>query len=158
MQGRKVGLTATEKEFVAAMTQAVTPTVAAERAGLSQPARDGWRMMQRPQVVDAIINEQRRRLAEHGLPATVDWFVECVSNDKYKPSDRNTAGKTILQYTIGSGEAGRDKAPEDMTPDELQARIAILRARQAQLADGAKLIDGDATEIDAAPQQDGIFD
>ena len=146
-----------ERKFAEVYAATGHGSFAATQAGYPSPGPRATELVKRPIVQAAIRAEQERRLTDEALPLAVDWLVKCVSDETYKPADRNTAARIIIQNTISRADAGRDKAPEDMTPDELAARITILRARQAQLADGAKVIDGDAHDLDQDPPESDVF-
>lgn len=83
----------------------------------------------------------RDRMVEELVPLSIDGLRKILTDPNAKNADKISAIKVTFLHTLGAGAARIDKAPEDMTRQELDDRILELRARQAYLAQGAKLVD-----------------
>lgn len=126
---------------------------AATKAGYSHADADGYKLAARPEIQESVRRIQERRIINELMPAALDLLAHVITEPTFKPEVRVKAASEVRQWygQVTGGDGKGDKAPEDMTPDELQARIAALRARQAQLADGAKIIEGEAVTVEASP-------
>lgn len=136
----KDGLTVQQRAFTAAYARSGDPAYAATKAGYAHPDTYGHDLLKKPVVQASVREAQARRMVNDLLPLAVDLLEHVIKDKTAKTADRLRAGKIVTDYGFGA-HAARDKAPEDMTPDELADRIAALRARQAALAEGAKIID-----------------
>lgn len=141
------------KAFSAAYAATGDKKYAAEKAGYSHASTEAQRLLSKPHVQESVRRIQERRIINELMPAALDLLAHVIAEPTFKPEVRVKAAAEVRQWygQVTGGDGKGDKAPEDMTPDELQARIAALRARQAQLADGAKIIEGEAVTVDAAP-------
>ena len=86
-----------------------------------------------------------KRIQTEGATAAYDALL-AVCKDSKAPAPARATSATALFRAAGyleSKQAAPDKAPEDMTPAELGARIKELRARQR--------IDPDAPNENGAP-------
>lgn len=115
-----------EKTFIAAMAATGDRTYSAKQAGYSQPSRDAGRTLARPGVQAEIARLQVEKLFCEALPAAVDCLVSIIRNDKAPAGARVQAAKVVLDRTLGSEDAGRQREPHEMTPDELAKEIDKL--------------------------------
>ena len=144
-----------QRAFAEAYVSGGVASHAAAQAGYAHAETNASKIMAKPIVQQTIRQIQERRILNDLMPKALDLLERAIGDETWKPEVRIKAAAEVRQwYGQVTGNSGQDKAPEDMTPDELAARIATLRARQAQLADGAKVIDAVADPA----MQGGIFD
>lgn len=146
-------LTPREKVFAAGFAAHGDAALAAQTAGYAHPGVQGAKVAKRPEVAEAVRVIQARRLHNNVLPLAVDRLERILQDDAHKAADHISAAKVVLSYTLGKDAPGQDKAPEDMTADELAQRMAALRARQLELSEGAQVIEGTASK----PPENDVF-
>lgn len=149
-------VTRQEKAFAEAYAVSGDVPLSSLKANISRPDTNGYRVLARPIVQQTIRQIQERRILNDLMPAALNLLERAIGDETWKPEVRLKAAAEVRQWygQVTGGGAG-DKAPEDMSPDELAARIATLRARQAQLAEGAKVIDAEPVE---EPPNGDVFD
>lgn len=136
-------ITPQQKAFAEVYADTGSSLYSARMAGYSHPEGNCGKILAKPVVQQTIRQIQERRILNDLMPKALDLLERAIGEETWKPEVRIKAAAEVRQwYGQVTGGAGQDKAPEDMSPDELAARIATLRARQAQLADGAKVIEG----------------
>ena len=146
-------LTAREQAFAKEYAAHGDAVLAAKNAGYSSPQANANKIIKRPDVAEAVRAIQARRLHNNLLPLAVDRLERILQDDAHKAADHISAAKVVLSYTLGKDAPGQDKAPEDMTADELAQRMAALRARQLELSEGAQVIEGTASK----PPENDVF-
>lgn len=138
MQGRKASTTDQEKRFAEAYALTGDVQLAAREAGYAHPKNAG-KYLARPIVQAEIRRVQTERLYSDLLPAAIGLLAQVINDQTENTRNRITAAKIVLDRTLGAADAAADaKEPHEMTADELAARIARLRQRQAELADAAR--------------------
>lgn len=144
---RPGALTDQETVFASVYGNTGDGTVSAIIAGYAKPAESFRRVAERAAVKETVRKIQERRVIEDLMPKALNLLERAIGDETWKPEVRIKAAAEVRQWVQQvTGVSGADKAPEDMTPDELAARIAMLRARQVQLADGAKVINAEPIE------------
>lgn len=139
---RATAPTRQQRQFAAVYAETGSARYSAAAAGYSLPDTNHPRIMANPVVQQTVRQIQERRILNDLMPKALDLLERAIGDETWKPEVRIKAAAEVRQwYGQVTGGAGQDKAPEDMSPDELAARIATLRARQAQLAEGAKVIE-----------------
>lgn len=139
--GDLLPLTGRQQAFAEAMAKHGDCVQAAKDAGYAHPVAHGNKIAKIPAVAESVRRIQARKLQNDLLPLAVGRLERILTDDQHKAADHISAAKVVLSYTLGKDAPGQDKAPEDMTADELAARMAALRARQVELADSAKVIE-----------------
>lgn len=147
-------LTAKERAFVAHYSATGDGPYSAFKAGYADSDRIGRRIIARPEVANAVRAEQARRLEKDALALAVDFIISTLQDDKAAPKIRLEAAKVTLSYTLGRNADAAEKAPEDMTAEEIAARLAELRAQQQRFLEGVP--DAEIVE-DEPPQSGDIF-
>lgn len=110
-------------------------------------------VMQRPAVLAAIAAEQERRVYEELLPAAVNCLRELITNNNTPAGARVSACKIVFDQSIGrESEKNREKAPHEMTGEELQSTLDRLRHEAALRAH--EIIDGVAEAVEETPESD----
>ena len=152
---RKPILNHRQKVFAQTYAETGRKDLADLKAGYSTQTNALGRSLLKPHVAETVRQIQERRLNNDLLPKALSLLEHILENKESKDRDKITAAKIIVDRTIGMGQdATANKAAEDMTQDELAARIALLRARQAALA--TPILDA---EIADEPSPDGgVFD
>ena len=130
MRPRNGDLTPQEKTFVKHAAATGSLAYAGYRAGYADPDKSAYRVVARPEVANAIRAEQVKRLEKDALALAVDFIISTLQDDKAAPKIRLEAAKVTLSYTLGRNAEAAEKAPEDMTAEEIAARLAELRAKQ----------------------------
>lgn len=127
-------LTPQEAAFAGYLAQTGDARYSAARAGYSKPEIDGWKKANNPALAESVRKIQITRLNNELLPASLDLLSKVLTDEKESTRNRITAAQTVLKYTLGASEGAESKAPEDMTPAEIQARIDQLRRAAADKA------------------------
>lgn len=153
---RKPGvLSARERKFAEAYVDTGKVGLAGQIAGYSNSGNNVGQILKRPEVAETVRQIQEKRLNNEVLPKAIALLERVLTDDGAKDRDRITAAKIVLDRTIGmQRDSTAEKAPEDMTSDEIAARLAHLRAIQAKAMQGvpyAEIVDDDA------PDQGDIF-
>lgn len=117
-------------------------TLSARMAG-EKSRQNAQHILAKPAVQETVRQIQERRIMSDLVPKALNLLDHFLTDKTAKPEVRIRAAQEVRQWSAQMGVSGADKPPEAMTPDELAARIAELRARQAQIMDAAKVIDGD---------------
>jgi hypothetical protein len=144
-------LTPQEAAFAGYMAHTGDARYSAARAGYRTPDVDGWKKASNPALMESVRKAQITRLTNELLPASLDLLSQVLTDTKESTRNRITAAQTVLKYTLGANERGEEKAPEDMTPAEIQARIDQLRRAAADKA--RPVIEGQVQAPDP-----GVFD
>lgn len=150
MRPKNGGLTPQEKTFVKHAASTGNLAYAGYKAGYVDPDKHAYRVIARPEVANAVRAEQTRRLEKDALALAVDFIIKTLQDDKAAPKIRLEAAKVTLSYTLGRNADAAEKAPEDMTAEEIAARLAELRAQQQRFLEGipdAEIV-GDTTPGD----------
>ena len=156
MKGRGAAASSQEQRFAAAYAQTGDAILSAQIAGYAQPRSAGYKLIARPLVVAEIKRVQTERLYSDLLPAAIGLLAQVINDPQENSRNRITAAKIVLDRTLGAADAAADaKEPHEMTADELAARIARLRQRQAELAEGARDITPPAA--DETDGEGGVF-
>lgn len=125
---------------------------AATKAGYVQPGTMGAIQAHKPAVQAEIARQQLEILWGEGLPLAVSTHLALLRNESTPAGARVQAAKLMYDLTINKRDgAGSDKAPHEMTPEELAKAIADAKLRAAALehvkADRANpIIEGEAIE------------
>ena len=149
-------LTPQEKVFVKHMAETGNAPFAGYKAGLVDPDKSASRVAARPAVAEAVRAQQAKHIENRLLPKAV-MALEKILDDAVSKEPQMTAKthvegiKITMSYSLGRNAEAADKAPEDMTPAELAARIVELRARQLKAFDDMP----EAEVIEQEPAQDG---
>lgn len=125
-------LTQAEKTVAGVLASTGSPAYARQKAGVSAPGFH--KIINRPAVQAEIARLQTERLFSEALPAAVDCLVSIIRSDKAPAGARVQAAKVVLDRTLGSDEAAKQKDPSEMTPDELAEAIAKLEQVAASRA------------------------
>ena len=158
MQGRKAAATAQEQVFAAAFADTQNGTIAAQVAGYAVPRTAAPKLLARPLVLAEIKRREAERLHGELLPAAINLLHKVLTDETEQTRNRIAAAKIVVDRTLGAADAAADaKEPHEMTADELAARIARLRQRQAELA-GAAIDVTPQIEDSADASSDGVFD
>ena len=156
--GRPAKATPPERVFAERYAATGDAVYSAAKAGWAHPPSAATRALQRPAVIAEVRRVQAERLNDELLPAAIDLLHRVITDETEQTRNRIAAAKIVVDRTLGAADAAADaKEPHEMTADELAARIARLRQRQAELA-GAAI---DVTpQIEAEPEagSDGVFD
>jgi hypothetical protein len=101
----------------------------------------------------AVLAEQREKIALIGIPAAVDAAID-ICNDKRAPAPaRANAAASLFRvagfFDRGGANEDQDKAPADMTPEELAQAIARLQEDLRRPS-----VDRDASDAD---EEDDVF-
>lgn len=140
-------MTEQQKVFAKAYADTGLSGHSARVAGYAHPDTNAHKVLAQPLVQQTVRQIQERRILNDLMPKALNLLEKAITDETWKPEVRIRAAAEVRQwYGQITGDGLKDKAPEDMTPGELNDRIAALRARQAQLADGARIIEGEAIE------------
>lgn len=158
-------LTKKERAFVREMAVTNDPNYSAARAKYAVPQTDGYRVAKRPDVARAIVEEQFRVLTDELSPKSIRAIDHILdpNNTACPFSVRFQAARYVLDkaHALVTAPSESNKAPEDMTADELRAELRRLETLQAitesAIAAKATLVQGEVIDADA-PNLGGIFD
>lgn len=93
------------------------------------------RAIGKPHVLHEIARLELERLVTEGVPAAINCLVEIASNKRAPAGARVQAAKVILDRAFAGEDATNERAPHEMTAEQLAERIAqmeralIARAR-----------------------------
>jgi hypothetical protein len=144
-------LTPKEAQFIGHMAATGDATYAAKMSGYSHATIQGWQKANNPELAGHVRRAQVARLNNDLLPLSLDVVGGILLDKGASNRDKLTAAQVVLKYTLGASERGEEKAPEDMTPAEIQARIDQLRRAAADKA--RPVIEGQVQAPDP-----GVFD
>lgn len=143
--GPKRVVTRQEARFAEVLTETGSSKFAAIEAKYAMPEAKHAQIAAKPQIQATVRALQEKRLNNDLLPLALSVIEKVLTSDAEKTRDKLTAAKLVVDRTIGMGrDMAADKAPEDMTAEELSARIAMLRVKQAEIAAEANTIDAEA--------------
>ncbi len=148
----------THKEAHAAEVFARTGdmTYAAAEAGYPSPRKRAHELVNRPQILAEVRRIQATRLNNELLPLAVDMLANVLADAKETTANRIKAATLVLKHTLGEpGASDEGKERHEMTPAELNARIAKLRQEQAERS--AVIIDGEAVPIERTENKSDVF-
>ena len=119
------------------VTEGLSQTEAAQRAGYTAPRTDGWRLLQNPRVLDAVrLCRQRYYSGDMARVATAT-IREIMLDADAPASARVSAARTTLELAGDLGrkdEQGNIKQLSELTPDELSGMITAWEDERAALA------------------------
>lgn len=154
---RKGGaMTRQEKKFSAAYADSGSARAAAVLAGWSPTSGASAKALSRPEVQDEVRRVQVARLNNTLLPLAVG-ALERLLTDKATPAGAVVqAAKLVMDKTgVGADLDPGDKAPHEMTGDELSRALERLRREAAERA--KPIIDGQAVDV-TEHAESGVFD
>lgn len=149
-------LTAQEKTFVKHAAATGNLAYAGYKAGYVDPDKHAYRVMARPEVASAVKAEQAKIIERELLPKAVAVHQKILDDalsakPQMSPKIHVDAVKLAYSYTLGRNADAAEKAPEDMTAEEIAARLAELRAKQERFLQAIP----EAEVIDDQPQDQG---
>lgn len=119
-------MTHQEKVFAERFAVSGDRGYSARAAGYASPHVAAHKNLTKPSVQAEITRQQTERLFSEALPAAVQCLVSIIGNEKAPAGARVQAAKVVLDRTLGSEDAGRQREPHEMTPDELAKEIDKL--------------------------------
>ena len=120
-----------EKAFSNKMASSGDAVYAAEKAGYAHPRQAASKNMQNVDVQNDIRRQSLKKLNEGILPLAVDEH-ERLLRDKLVPAGaKATLIKLAYDRTLGANDDGSQKEPHEMTSEEIDRRLAALRAEAA---------------------------
>jgi phage terminase small subunit len=128
-------MTHQERVFAERFAVSGDKAYSARAAGYASPHAAAHKNLTKPAVQAEIARQQTERLFSEALPAAVQCLVSIINSDKAPAGARVQAAKVVLDRTLGSEDAGKQREPHEMSPDELAkeidklTRIAADRAR-----------------------------
>lgn len=146
-------LTVRDKRFVEIMVS-TGDRVYAERQ-TDTPARGGYQILARPEVQNAIRQQQAARLYGDVLPAASDAHLEILRDKKAPAGARVSAIKLAYEYTLSDRQGGGVKDLHELTHGELQAAVDAIDKQIAAIK--SKRVD-DAIDVTPIDETGGIFD
>lgn len=117
-------LSPTERAVSDAMAATGNVRYAAAETGMT--VNSVRRAVARPEVQADIARRQTELLFTEALPAAVQCLVSIIRSDKAPAGARVQAAKVVLDRTLGSEDAGKQREPHEMSPDELAKEIDKL--------------------------------
>lgn len=144
MVGRPGGLTAKEQVFVEHFAATADATYSAEKAGYGSPANAGWRVLQRPEVLEAARSLVIQKLTLEGAPLATAHFIESLQSSSVSVRDKTQISMFVIKTVVGESVNALAGAKElhQMSRAELDQRIAQIQGEQASRA--VQVIDADA--------------
>ena len=155
MPSQKGRLTGMQRRFVKHMAATGDKEFAAWKAGYSQPATEGNRLMQKVAIKESVIEEQMRRLKTEGVEAATTALISNANDRSLPPGSRNQAAKIIWDVVLKDREnGGNTKDLHEMTLAELQAetkRLEMEKAaiERAEMQKRGQSIDAEYVQIEA---------
>jgi hypothetical protein len=126
-------LTPQETRFVEAMADTGNVATARRVAGVSQPLAS--MMSKRPGVQQAIVEAQIAALNNELLPLAIAKHRQLLTDPRTPAGAAVQAVKLAYDRTLGlQDNAGRDKEPHEMSPEELAIAIHNLEKIKAERA------------------------
>lgn len=103
-------------------------------------------------------SEFRRQVMEQGVQAAFDGLMRVLTDPRASATALASASRTMLEAggVLKVPEDTGEKEPHEMTADELQAKIARLRAEAADRAQ--PVIDVEPRQIGQVKADRGVFD
>jgi phage terminase small subunit len=128
--------------FVKSLTEGKRPGAAAKLAGYAHPSVDAWRLMQHPEVIQALRYAMDAR-AVGAMPQAIETLID-LQNVKYPPSVRLAAAKTVIEQDRAlrrplEGAALDGKTLDKMTEAELLDVARKLQEQRQTLEDNAPI-------------------
>jgi hypothetical protein len=120
------------KIFVKALAEGKTGTQAAKLAGYTSPGTEAWRLMQMPDIVEAVRLATDSRTVG-ALPQAIGTLIE-LQSAKYPPAVRLAAAKTVIEQDRLDG-----KTLDKMTEAELLDVARKLQEQRQTLEDNAPI-------------------
>ncbi len=130
------GLTDRQKRFVEAFIQIGDISKSAELAGYSGAA-GGYQAMSSPSVQRALHEYRQRRISIEGATLGLSTMI-ALCDEKIPSATRYQAAKYLMTLAghVEDGKKDDDDTPlHEMTPDQLRAFIARVKAETAEGAD-----------------------
>lgn len=127
-------ITPMEREFVKHMARTNDSTYAATKAGYKYPELLGARLRKKPELLEATRETVQAFLRDKGGAIGVYTLAELAIDEAQPGNTRRAAAKDLaILAGIGVTEDTADKAPSEMTPDELSRFTSQLRKQLAAL-------------------------
>lgn len=149
---RKNQLTNKQMQFAHALARTGDATYAAKRAGYAFPEVTGSKLAKDARIDANRRGQQLAILNNKLLPLALDLFERVLTDDQETTRNRLTAASKVADLTLKQDQNTAQLEPHEMTADQIQARIAELRQRSAEIANSARDVtpeDDDASPIDA---------
>lgn len=138
-------LTPQERAFIEDYSKHGNAQLAARNAGFAQPRSAGYKALQRPAINAEITRQQAARLNNELLPLAIQ-AIERLLVDKKTPAGAVVqAAKLVMDRTLGPQDGPENKAPHEMTGEELARQLDRLRSEAAARA--KPVIEGESVEI-----------
>lgn len=155
-------LTPREKAFVGHYVRTGDSTYAAAKAGYSHPERNGYRNLERPCVMSAIVEQQDERMCNEALPLAVDAVISILRRVDANPLALNRAADTVFKYVRARTDVPRDKPLSEMTLAELERELVAVKGQRVAVELTRRQAET-LEPIEAAPEPqaeplDGLFE
>lgn len=124
-------LTPMERAFSEKMVATGDPVYAAEKAGYSSPHARASQNMANQAIVDDIRKKCLKQLNDGILPLAIEQHEKLLKDPLTPAGARVQAIKLAYDRTLGAGDDGSTKEPHEMTSEEIDRRLAALRAEAA---------------------------
>lgn len=144
--------TFTEQEMAFVRAYAVSADRAYAEFAADLPTGAGVRILGRPEVKAKIASTMHTRIVTEGAPLALKTLMEiCASTSEKAFTARVNAAKIILEVAYNKDITGAEKELNEMTAEEIDAKIAQF---EAAAANGPRVLD----EADAGEDVTGLGD
>lgn len=120
-------LTKRELAFVQTYVATGDRATAEKKAGYAP--NGGYIVLQRPEVLARVAQEQAARITIEGAPLAVSTLFEIMRNTKSPAASRVQAAKIVLDRALPGAASGAEKELHEMTAAEIAAALAELDSR-----------------------------
>jgi hypothetical protein len=132
--------------FIDNLTKGLTIDNAWKEAGYTRKPPNLPSLLRRPDVVQAIGKGVTNIIRSEDRPRNRAVLAEIREDTRLSPSVRIEAIRALESMMDKdldrSGEGARDKAPSEMSGDELRVKISMLESELVDRSNSAKVIDG----------------
>lgn len=153
MPNQRGELNRREAAFAEAYAMTGDRIISATMAGYAHPKVSAYQALQRPEVQERVLAVQMERINNHLLPLAVGALERILTDPKSPAGAQVQAAKLVFDRALGDGSAAADKAPHEMTGDELARQLE--RLRQEAAARARPVIDAEPVKKASEPS---VFD
>lgn len=130
----RAAITPLQERFAEARLYGATGTHAARLAGAKYPNGDSFGLMRNPKILEATRAKAQQLVEEKAGYVAVTVLMELALDDKQPGAVRRGAATDLGKFSgIGVEKGLVEKDLHEMTNDELQAHLRLMRAKASAL-------------------------
>jgi phage terminase small subunit len=138
-------ITPQQRAFIDAYVKNPDVMKAQEVAGYAPGSNGGYKALAKPAVHAEIVQRQLARLHNEVLPLAVQTHIDMLIDAKTPAGAKAQLVKLAYDRALGAQDVGANKAPHEMTADEIAKALLDLQREASNRA--TPIIEGESAQV-----------